>query len=125
MHHLHPFCRGVSHRAYQLINRVGGAFLLYLLGTQGVQGVEDNILVVPVKCDMVSFFFHGLHLLLAFLLFGFRRLVLLHALIHIALDFSEDVTHRAKLSLERLHIHPVIFLRELPEAEAFGIYAVA
>ena len=35
---------------------------------------------------MLSFFFHGLHLLLAFLLFGFRRLVLLHALIHIALD---------------------------------------
>ncbi len=125
MHHLHPFCRGVSHRAYQLVNRVGGAFLLYLLCPQGVEGIKDNIFIIFIQCQMVSFFFHGLHLPLAFLLFGFRRLVLLHALIHIALDFAQNITHRAKLALERLHIHPVIFLREFPEAEAFGIHAVA
>ena len=34
----HPdlFCRGVRHLAYQLIHRVGGAFLLYLLCPQGI-----------------------------------------------------------------------------------------
>ena len=50
---------------------------------------------------MVSFLSHSLHLRLAFLLFVLCRLVLLHTLIHIALDFAQNITHRAKLSLER------------------------
>ena len=54
---------------------------------------------------MVSFLSHSLHLRLAFLLFVLCRLVLLHTLIHIALDFAQNITHRAKLSLERLRIH--------------------
>ena len=91
--------RGVCHPAYQLIHRVGGAFLLYLLCPQGIEGIEDNIFIIFIQCQMVSFFFHGLHLRLAFLLFRFGRLVLLKALIHIRLDFSEYVTHLPKLAL--------------------------
>jgi hypothetical protein len=47
--------------AYQLIDRLGGAFLPYLLIPQGVEGIDDDILIVLVKCDVVSFFFHRLH----------------------------------------------------------------
>ena len=74
---------------------------------------------------MVSFFFHGLHLRLAFLLFASERLVLFKALIHIRLDFSEDVTHQAKLPLERLRFHALKLFRELVKTESFGVHAVA
>ena len=49
--------RGVCHPAYQLVNRLGGAFLLYLLCPQGIEGIEDNILIIFIQCQMVSFFF--------------------------------------------------------------------
>ena len=43
--------RGVCHPAYQLVNRLGGAFLLYLLRPQGVEGIEDDVLIVFIQCQ--------------------------------------------------------------------------
>ena len=104
----HFLGRGVGYRAYQLVHRVSGALLLYLLRPQGIECVQHDILIVLIKGNVVAFFFHRLHLPLAFLFLRLRRLVLLHALIHIALDFAQNITHRAKLAFERLRIHPLI-----------------
>ena len=73
---------------------------------------------------MVSFFFHRLHLPLPFLLFGFGRLVLFKALIHIALDFPQNITHGVKLSLKCLCIHAVKLFREPAEIKASGVHAI-
>ena len=73
---------------------------------------------------MVSFLSHSLHLRLAFLLFVLCRLVLLHTLIHIALDFAQNITHRAKLSLERLCIHFRILSGKSGKVKTSGIHAI-
>ena len=124
MHDSYFFRWCVGYLVNQLVNRLGGAFLLYLPCPQGIERIDNDIFIVPVKCDMVSFFFHNLHLRLPFLLFIPCRLVFLHTLIHIALDFAQNITHRTKLSLEHLRIHSVILSGKSGKIKAFGIYAV-
>ena len=116
--------RRVGYLVNQLINRLGGAFLLYLPISQVVERIDNDIFIVLIKCDMVSFFFHKLHLRLAFLLFIPCRLVFLHTLIHIVLDFTQNITHCTKLSLKYLCIHSVILSGKSGKVKAFGIYTV-
>ena len=53
----------------------------------------DYFYVYNLQGDVVSFFSHKLYLRLSFLFLTFDRLVLLHTLIHFALDFAQNITH--------------------------------